>query len=41
MEWNLNILISNIIHAISQLGLINVITVLIINNRYIAHRNGV
>jgi len=38
---NLNILISSIIHAINQLGLIIVNTVLIINNRYIAHINGV
>jgi hypothetical protein len=37
----LNILISNIIHAINQLGLIKVKIVLIINIMYIAHKNGV
>jgi hypothetical protein len=34
-------LISNIIHAINQFGLIIVSTVLIINIVYIAHINGV
>ena len=38
---NLSILISNITQAVSQFGLIIVISVLIINNEYIAHRNGV
>lgn len=38
---NLSILISSIIHAINQLGLIIVKIVLIINSRYIAHTNGV
>lgn len=38
---NLNILISSIIHALNQFGLIIVITVLKNSNRYIAHINGV
>lgn len=38
---NLNILISSIIQAVSQLGLIIVINVLMINSEYIAHKNGV
>lgn len=38
---NLNILISSIIHAINQFGLIIVKIVLIINITYIAHKNGV
>lgn len=38
---NLNMLISNIIHAINQFGLIIVNTVLVTSNRYIAHINGV
>jgi len=38
---NLNILISNIIHAINQLGLIIVNTVLTTNSKYMAHINGV
>lgn len=38
---NLNILISNIIHAINQFGLIIVNIVLIISIVYIAHINGV
>lgn len=38
---NLSILISNIIHALSQFGLIIVITVLKNSNKYIAHINGV
>jgi hypothetical protein len=38
---NLSILISSIIHAINQFGLIIVINVLIISSEYIAHKNGV
>lgn len=38
---NLNILISSMIHAINQFGLIIVKIVLIINITYIAHKNGV
>lgn len=38
---NLNILISNIIHALNQFGLIIVVSVLIISKIYIAHKNGV
>lgn len=38
---NLSMLISSMIHAINQLGLIIVNTVLINNVVYIAHRNGV
>lgn len=38
---NLNMLISNIIHALNQFGLIIVINVLIINRIYIVHTNGV
>jgi len=38
---NLNIFTSNMIHALNQFGLIIVNSVLIINIRYIAHKNGV
>lgn len=38
---NLNILISSMIQAVNQLGLIIVIKVLVISSEYIAHRNGV
>lgn len=38
---NLSILISSIIHALNQFGLMTVMIVLINNNEYIAHINGV